>query len=115
MAAIEKAGWEGRDVFHIQMAIEEAVVNAIEHGNKRDPSKLVHVVFNVFDDLVTLSVTDQGQGFDHNNVADPTVEEHLDQPRGRGVMLIRELMTEAKYNDKGNSVWMRKEKSAAEN
>ena len=115
MAAIEKAGWEGRDVFHIQMAIEEAVVNAIEHGNKRDPSKLVHVVFNVYDDSVTLSVTDQGQGFDHQNVADPTVEEHLDQPRGRGVMLIRELMTEAKYNDKGNSVWMRKEKSASEN
>ena len=99
MAAIEQAGWEGRDVFHIQMAIEEAVVNAIEHGNKKDPSKKVHLHYSIFEDSVELSVTDQGDGFDHQNVADPTVEEHLDQPRGRGVMLIRELMTEAKYNE----------------
>ena len=114
MAAIEQSGWEGRDVFHIQMAIEEAVVNAIEHGNKKDPNKKVHVHYAIFDDAVELSVTDQGDGFDHQNVADPTVEEHLDQPRGRGVMLIRELMTEAKYNEKGNSVWMRKAKSPSE-
>jgi serine/threonine-protein kinase RsbW len=114
MAAIEQAGWEGRDVFHIQMAIEEAVVNAIEHGNKKNPNKQVHVHYSIYEDSVELSVTDQGDGFDHQNVADPTIDEHLDQPRGRDVMLIRELMTEAKYNDKGNSVWMRKAKSPPE-
>lgn len=114
MSALESAGWEGRDVFHIQMAIEEAVVNAIEHGNKKDASKQVHVLYVVSSDWVEMTVTDQGAGFDHQNVADPTEEERLDQPRGRGVLLIRELMTQAQYNDKGNSVWMRKDRSKDE-
>lgn len=111
MNALESAGWEGRDVFHIQMAIEEAVVNAIEHGNKRDATKQVHIVFAVDAESAEMTITDQGDGFDHQNVADPTEEERLDQPRGRGVLLIRELMTQAQYNQKGNSVWMRKERS----
>lgn len=114
MSALESAGWEGRDVFHIQMAIEEAVVNAIEHGNKKDASKQVHVLYVVSSDWVEMTITDQGAGFDHQNVADPTEEERLDQPRGRGVLLIRELMTQAQYNDKGNSVWMRKDRSKDE-
>ncbi len=114
MAALEAAGWMGRDLFHVQMAIEEAVVNAIEHGNKRDLSKQVHVEFTLFADRAELKVTDQGSGFDHRHVADPTVEERLDKPRGRGVMLIRELMSDAQYNEKGNSVWMLKLRSAEE-
>jgi serine/threonine-protein kinase RsbW len=114
MSALEAAGWEGRDVFHIQMAIEEAVVNAIEHGNKKNPAKEVHVVFLVNHDSAEMTVTDQGDGFDHENVADPTDEDRLDQPRGRGVLLIRELMSQAQYNAKGNSVWMRKVRSKDE-
>lgn len=114
MSALEAAGWEGRDVFHIQMAIEEAVVNAIEHGNKRDASKSVHVVYIVDAETAEMTITDQGQGFDHHNVADPTEEDRLDQPRGRGVLLIRELMSESRYNEKGNSVWMRKIRSKEE-
>ncbi|MFN5104375.1 MAG: ATP-binding protein [Planctomycetota bacterium] len=114
MSALESAGWEGRDVFHIQMAIEEAVVNAIEHGNKRDASKIVHVIYIVDAESAEMTITDQGQGFDHRNVADPTEEERLDQPRGRGVLLIRELMCEVRYNEKGNSVWMRKVRSKDE-
>lgn len=111
MNALESAGWQGRDVFHIQMAIEEAVVNAIEHGNKRDATKQVHIVFVVDAQSAEMTITDQGDGFDHQNVADPTEEERLDQPRGRGVLLIRELMTQAQYNQKGNSLWMRKDRS----
>jgi len=114
MSALEALGWEGRDVFHIQMAIEEAVVNAIEHGNKRDESKQVHVVFRVNRERAELSVTDQGQGFDHRNVADPTEDDRIDQPRGRGVMLIRELMTESNYNEVGNGVQMLKLRSQPE-
>jgi serine/threonine-protein kinase RsbW len=96
------------------MAIEEAVVNAIEHGNKKNPAKEVHVVFLVDRDSAEMTVTDQGDGFDHENVADPTEEDRLDQPRGRGVLLIRELMSQAQYNSKGNSVWMRKVRSKDE-
>lgn len=114
MRALEAAGWEGRDLFHIQMSIEEAMVNAIEHGNKRNASKQVHVVFHVSSDRATMQITDEGSGFDHQNVADPTTEERQDQPRGRGVLLIRELMTETTYNASGNQINMTKVRSAAE-
>jgi serine/threonine-protein kinase RsbW len=111
MRALEAAAWPGSDMFRIQMAIEEAVVNAIEHGNKRDGSKSVHIVFHVDAERATMQISDQGAGFDHRNVADPTEEERLDKPRGRGVMLMRELMTEANFNDSGNSVTMIKVRS----
>lgn len=111
MVALGAAGWIGMDVFRINMAIEEAVVNAIEHGNKREPSKKVRLVFQVTPDKATMIVIDQGPGFDHRNLADPTTEELLDKPRGRGVMLMRELMNEAIFNDIGNQVTMIKMRS----
>ncbi len=111
MIALGAAGWIGMDVFRIQMAIEEAVVNAIEHGNKREPSKKVRLVFQVTPDKAMMIVTDEGPGFDHRNLADPTTEEMLDKPRGRGVMLMRELMNEANFNEIGNEVTMIKMRS----
>lgn len=111
MVALGAAGWIGMDVFRINMAIEEAVVNAIEHGNKREPSKKVRLVFQVTPDMAKMIVIDQGPGFDHRNLADPTTEELLDKPRGRGVMLMRELMNEAIFNDIGNQVTMIKMRS----
>ncbi len=114
VTALEAAGWVGMDVFRIQMAIEEAVVNAIEHGNRRDPDKLVRMEFHVTREKVTMVISDEGAGFDHRNVADPTSEERLDKPRGRGVLLMRELMTEAVFNEVGNQVSMTKIRSAKE-
>lgn len=111
MTALGSAGWEGMDVFRIQMAIEEAVVNAIEHGNKRDPEKRIRLVFDVTPTKATLTIMDQGEGFDHRNVADPTTEELLEKPRGRGVMLMRELMNEAIFNEAGNQVTLVKIRS----
>ncbi len=109
--AMEQLGWPGGDMFHVQMALEEAIVNAIEHGNLRDPAKKVHVQFDVNADRVNIVIADEGKGFDHQNVADPTEEDRLDKPRGRGVFLIRELMTESEYNDIGNQVTMVKRRT----
>jgi serine/threonine-protein kinase RsbW len=111
VTALEAAGWVGMDIFRIQMAIEEAVVNAIEHGNQREPNKLVRIVFHVTPEKATMVVTDEGPGFDHRNLADPTSEELLDKPRGRGVMLMRELMTETVFNEVGNQISMTKIRS----
>jgi serine/threonine-protein kinase RsbW len=111
MAALCAAGWEGMDLFRIQMALEEAVVNAIEHGNKRDLNKRVRLLFEVTPEKVTMFIADEGAGFDHRNVADPTTEELIDKPRGRGVMLMRELMTSVVFNDSGNEVTMTKVRS----
>ena len=114
MAALEGAGWEGMDLFRIQMALEEAVVNAIEHGNKRQIEKKVRLVFHVTSEKTTLVIIDEGPGFDHRNVADPTTDELLEKPRGRGVLLIRELMNEAFYNEPGNQVTLIKLRSPSD-
>ncbi|MEY4565512.1 MAG: hypothetical protein RLY14_482 [Planctomycetota bacterium] len=101
-------GWDGREYFHVQMAIEEAMVNAIKHGNKESPDKSVAVRFRIAENLVWIQLTDQGEGFNPEALPDPTDEEHLDQPHGRGVMLIKELMTGVHYNERGNQVTMHK-------
>ncbi|MFN7843458.1 MAG: ATP-binding protein [Pirellula sp.] len=112
--AMSDLDWPGGDMFHVQMAMEEALVNAIEHGNKRCESKLVSVAISVSGQEITIEIKDQGGGFDHRNVADPTEEERIDQPRGRGVLLIRELMSQSRYNDLGNELVMIKKRSVAE-
>jgi len=112
--ALTSCGWDGRDFFHVQMAVEEAMVNAITHGNKESPDKQVAVHFRVAPTLVWMQLTDQGEGFNPNALPDPTDEDHLEQPHGRGVMLIRELMTSVCYNDRGNQVTMHKVRSIVE-
>ena len=113
MSALGMAGWEGMDLFRIQMAIEEAVVNAIEHGNKKSLDKKIRLVFDVTPEKAVMTISDEGAGFDHRNVADPTTEELIDKPRGRGVMLMRELMNEVHFNEVGNQVVMVKLRSPA--
>lgn len=111
MQAMEQNDWPGRDMFHVQMALEEAIVNAIEHGNHRDLSKHVSIQFKLTDTQAVMRITDEGAGFDHRNLADPTEEDRVDKPRGRGVHLIRNLMTEVVYNEQGNEVYMVKLRS----
>jgi serine/threonine-protein kinase RsbW len=111
MQALEKYEWASRDTFHIQMAIEEAIVNAIEHGNELDQSKTVRVSFCVESSIVTMEVVDEGSGFDPKCLKDPTIDENLELPRGRGVLLIRELMTNVEYRKCGSHLVMVKERS----
>jgi serine/threonine-protein kinase RsbW len=97
-----------RDIFSIKLALEEALVNAIKHGNQFDRSKSVRVAFAVHLDRFEVTITDEGPGFDPADVPDPTAVENLERPCGRGLMLMRHYMTEVAYNDRGNSVVMRK-------
>lgn len=106
LAALEANLWEGRDLFHIQLAIEEALVNAITHGNKLADDKVVEVEFRVSPQTTFVRIKDQGAGFDPAAVPDPRDDEHLACTNGRGVMLIREFMSEVRYNDRGNEVTM---------
>lgn len=101
-------GWPADDVFAIHLAAEEALVNAVVHGNRLDPAKTVHVECRVSPQLVRLEITDQGEGFDPESVPDCTLEERLEAPSGRGVMLMRSFMTRIEYNAKGNSVVLEK-------
>jgi serine/threonine-protein kinase RsbW len=104
--------WPERDVFGVQLAMEEALVNAIKHGNGWDVGKQLHVVCKMASNLVRIEIADEGAGFDPKTLPDPTDEEHIDLPRGRGVMLIRSFMTRVEYVDRGNRVVMEKVRAA---
>lgn len=107
-------GWSPSDIFAIHLAAEEAIVNAIVHGNKLDVDKRVHVACEVSPELARIEITDEGPGFDPRKVPDCTLEERLDAPGGRGVMLMRSFMTRIEYNAKGNSVLLEKKRPADE-
>ncbi len=97
-----------QEVFSVRLALEEALVNAIKHGNQMDRDKQVHVAYRFLGDRFEIRITDEGGGFDPNDVPDPTAVENLERPCGRGLMLMRHYMTEVYYNERGNSVFMAK-------
>lgn len=109
---ISNLGWEGRDFFGVQMALEESLTNAIRHGNKLDESKVVTVECRVSRDRFYLSVCDQGEGFRPTTVADCTSDEGLHACGGRGMMLINTYMDEVAHNEVGNCITMTKVRTA---
>jgi serine/threonine-protein kinase RsbW len=96
------------DVFSIRLALEEALVNAIKHGNQMDRSKKVFIAYRFLADRFEIRIVDEGPGFDPADVPDPTAVENLERPCGRGLMLMRHYMTEVEYQGRGNSVSMKK-------
>jgi serine/threonine-protein kinase RsbW len=106
--ALRRNQFSERDIFGIKLALEEALVNAIKHGNQLDRSKSVHIMYRVVSEVFEVRITDEGPGFDPYEVPDPTAVENLERPSGRGLMLMRHYMNEVSYNDRGNSVHMRK-------
>jgi serine/threonine-protein kinase RsbW len=95
-----------RDIFSIKLALEEALVNAIKHGNQMDRTKKVSVSYRLLPDRFEVSISDEGPGFDPGDVPDPTAAENLERPCGRGLMLMRHYMTDVAYNARGNGVSM---------
>lgn len=89
---------------NFRVGLTEALSNAMLYGNSRDPSKsvLVEIAFQL--GRIQARVTDQGSGFDPAAVPDPTRPENLTKPCGRGLFLMRKLMDEVWFNDRGNQV-----------
>jgi len=108
ISLLEQMDYPMRDVFGVRLALEEALVNAIKHGNQMDPSKKVHIECRVNAERIWIRIRDEGQGFDINALPDPTLEENLEKPSGRGVLLMREFMTNVEYNERGNCVTLEK-------
>ena len=92
-----EAGLDEDQRFHIGMAVREAAINAVLHGNEYDPTRQVDVSLeNTGKDLV-ISIADQGSGFNPEDVPDPLATENLLRGTGRGIFLIRSLMDEVKF------------------
>ena len=96
------------EIFSIKLALEEAIVNAIKHGNQMDRRKVVRVSYRVLPHRFDVKIVDEGPGFDPEDVPDPTAPEHLERPCGRGLLLMRHYMTEIHYLNNGNTVVMSK-------
>lgn len=103
-----KSNWGESDIFSVQLSMEEAVVNAVKHGNRLDHRKMVSISISLAKDLVRIEISDEGAGFDPNSLPDPTEKCHRDAPGGRGVLLIRNFMSRVEYNAAGNKVVMEK-------
>lgn len=97
-----------RDIFSIKLALEEALVNAIKHGNQMDRSKCVRISYQLRPDRFEVHISDEGPGFDPGDVPDPTAAENLERPCGRGLMLMRHYMSQVAYLGCGNCVSMSK-------
>lgn len=103
----EAMGYGKAQRFALRLAIEEALVNAFVHGHEHLPPETpVRVEYDVGAERVRVSVEDRGPGFTPDEVADPTLDENLEIPSGRGIVLIRAYMSEVRYNERGNRIEM---------
>jgi serine/threonine-protein kinase RsbW len=86
---------------NVLIACIEAANNAISHGNKMDPSKKVVIQVYMDDKVLSVKTTDQGQGFDYENIPDPTAPENIEKVSGRGVFLMKQLSDGLEFEDEG--------------
>jgi len=100
--------FEDREIFSIRLALEEALVNAIKHGNQLDRSKKVHIHCAITPERFEVAISDEGPGFNPDDVPNPLWEENLERPCGRGLFLIRHYMTDVTYHPPGNRLTMSK-------
>jgi serine/threonine-protein kinase RsbW len=92
--------------FRLRVVLSEALSNAIVRGNCEDPTKFVQVEAELVPDAIRVSVTDEGCGFDPDEVPEPIRPEQLDEASGRGLYLIRKLVDAVQFNEQGNSICM---------
>ena len=101
-----KQGFEREDLFAIHLALEEAFLNAVKHGNKMDPNKKVYIKYLITPQKFDISVGDDGCGFNPSSVPDPREGDNLYKSSGRGLLLMRSYMDTVEYNKQGNCVHM---------
>jgi serine/threonine-protein kinase RsbW len=89
---------------NIMIAVTEAVNNAIKHGNKGDSSKNVLLTLALNDKLIKFKIEDEGNGFDYENLPDPTAPENIEKPGGRGIFLMKHLSDEVDFKEGGRVV-----------
>jgi serine/threonine-protein kinase RsbW len=103
---VEKLGVVNPEKSNLFVALDEAFVNAVKHGNKFDSTKNIRIVANVTPKEARFTIEDEGEGFDVSAIPDPTDIENLFKTSGRGVMFMYNIMDEIIYNDRGNRITM---------
>lgn len=103
---MRRCRYTDHDLFSVRVAIEEALANALLHAHQGNENCEIEVTWKVDEDTVEITVTDQGLGYDPATIPDPTAQENLTLPSGRGLAMIRAFMDEVHLNDCGNQVKM---------
>jgi serine/threonine-protein kinase RsbW len=93
-----EAGFDDDTSSQVAMVVREAVINAILHGNRRDPAKHVHVSFELNDEALSIRIADEGPGLDPETVPDPLAPENILRSSGRGIFLMRAIMDEVHFH-----------------
>ena len=106
---LQRHGFSADATFAIRIALEEALVNAIKHGNAADPDKKIHVEARVTAKRAEITIEDEGPGFDRAAIPDPTLEENLHKCSGRGIHLIEAYMDNVQWSRGGRRLKMVKE------
>lgn len=101
-----------KDLFATRLALEEAVVNALKHGHGSDPGKAVRIRYSLTAERILVEVEDEGPGFRPAEVPNPTADENLRKPNGRGILLMRSFMNLVRFNERGNRVTLCRNSSA---
>lgn len=95
---VQSCGVAEEAAFGIDMAVREAITNAMVHGNKEDEAKTVEVTLNCLENAFEIEVKDQGEGFDPTSVPDPTDPANIMKTSGRGIFLMRSFMDEVQWS-----------------
>jgi serine/threonine-protein kinase RsbW len=109
--ALQRVGFDEDARHWIDLAVREALANAIKHGNREDPAKRVEVDVAVEDDELVICVEDEGEGFEPFEVSDPLAPENLLNPNGRGIFYMKSFMDGIDYSFRsggGTRVTLRK-------
>jgi serine/threonine-protein kinase RsbW len=103
-----EAGFDDDTSSQIAMVVREAVINAILHGNQRDPAKQVRVRFELNEEALSIRIADEGPGLDPDSVPDPLAPENILRSSGRGIFLMRAIMDEVHFHqlDPGTEIEM---------
>jgi serine/threonine-protein kinase RsbW len=105
-------GYVPRDIFAVRIAVREALLNAIQHGHRGDPTRCVRLTYLVTPAYVLAEVMDEGPGFDPTQVPIPALDDDLAWSSGRGLFLMRQLMTWTRFNRRGNVCVLCKRRSS---
>lgn len=100
----ENTGFDTDARFSLRLAMDEALINAITHGNGGEENKEIWVQADCDEEKISVTVRDQGNGFDQHKLHDPRQEPFLHSANGRGVFLIRQFTHQVRFNEKGNEI-----------
>jgi serine/threonine-protein kinase RsbW len=108
LTAMDITGYADETIRKMKIVLTELLVNSIVHGNGRDHTKKVVVGHVVDRKQVTVSILDEGAGFDPTTIPDPTLPENLEKPYGRGLYIVQHYVESLTFNETGNRVTIRK-------